>query len=101
MDVTGISSTDIPPDCAKYVRTYATGLRNSYDFVWHSSGNLWATDNALGVTGNFPILPPGWKQGKQQPVNMFDSSQVIHALLASSLMMILGLIIPAIAQTCC
>lgn len=63
MDRTGVASTDIPADCVKYVRTYATGLRNSYDFVFHSTGNLWATDNALGVTGSFPVLPSGYKQG--------------------------------------
>lgn len=51
MDATGVASRDIPPDCAKYVKLFATGLRNAYDFVFHSSGEMWATDNALGVTG--------------------------------------------------
>jgi len=36
---------------------YATGLRNSYDFTFHSNGELYATDNGLGVTGAFPHSP--------------------------------------------
>lgn len=49
--------TDIfgPPPCD--VTTYATGLRNAYDFAWHSNGNLYAPDNGLGVTGTFPPSP--------------------------------------------
>ena len=39
------------------VSNYATGLRNSYDFVFHSNGHLYATDNGLGVTGGFPPSP--------------------------------------------
>lgn len=39
------------------VTTYATGLRNSYDFVFHSNGSLYATDNGLGVIGAFPPSP--------------------------------------------
>ncbi len=41
-----------PPPCD--VTPYATGLRNAYDFVWHSNGQLYAPDNGLGVTGTFP-----------------------------------------------
>ncbi|WP_323753768.1 kelch repeat-containing protein [Marinobacter sp.] len=44
-----------PPPCD--VTTYATGLRNSYDFVFHSNGNIYATDNGLGVTGTYPPSP--------------------------------------------
>jgi N-acetylneuraminic acid mutarotase/glucose/arabinose dehydrogenase len=39
------------------VVTYATGLRNSYDFIFHSNGSMYATDNGLGVTGTFPPSP--------------------------------------------
>ncbi|SDW60424.1 Kelch repeat-containing protein [Marinobacter mobilis] len=39
------------------VVTYATGLRNSYDFVFHSNGRMYATDNGLGVTGTYPPKP--------------------------------------------
>lgn len=39
------------------VVTYATGLRNSYDFVFHSNGQMYATDNGLGVTGTYPPNP--------------------------------------------
>lgn len=44
-----------PPPCD--VVTYATGLRNSYDFVFHSNGRMYATDNGLGVTGTYPPKP--------------------------------------------
>ncbi|KAA1175059.1 hypothetical protein FWJ25_06730 [Marinobacter salinexigens] len=44
-----------PPPCD--VVPYATGLRNSYDFVFHSNGNMYATDNGLGVTGTYPPKP--------------------------------------------
>ena len=46
-----------------YVRTgsdieiYASGLRNTYDGVFHSNGNLYAPDNGLGVTGTVPPVP--------------------------------------------
>jgi glucose/arabinose dehydrogenase len=43
------------PACG--VTTYATGLRNSYDFVFHTNGQLYATDNGLGVTGAYPPQP--------------------------------------------
>ncbi|WP_024461935.1 kelch repeat-containing protein [Marinimicrobium sp. LS-A18] len=39
------------------VVTYATGLRNTYDFVFHSNAQMYATDNGLGVTGAFPDSP--------------------------------------------
>jgi large repetitive protein len=44
-----------PPPCE--VVTYATGLRNTYDFVFHSNGSMYAPDNGLGVTGTFPPSP--------------------------------------------
>lgn len=54
MDATGVSAKDVPCD----VRVYASGLRNSYDFVFHSNGSMYATDNGLGVEGTFPKLSP-------------------------------------------
>lgn len=36
---------------------YATGLRNAYDFVFHSNGSMYAPENGLGVTGSFPPRP--------------------------------------------
>jgi N-acetylneuraminic acid mutarotase len=44
-----------PPPCD--VVTYATGLRNAYDFVFHSNGEMYTSDNGLGVTGGFPPSP--------------------------------------------
>lgn len=56
-DGTCANTSDIfgPPPCD--VQTYATGLRNSYDFVFHSNGKMYATDNGLGVTGTYPPTP--------------------------------------------
>lgn len=56
-DGTCANTSDIfgPPPCD--VQTHATGLRNSYDFTFHSNGNMYATDNGLGVTGTYPPSP--------------------------------------------
>jgi large repetitive protein len=54
MDQTGVASRDVPCDVA----VYASGLRNSFDFTFHSNGNLYAVDNGLGVEGAFPALLP-------------------------------------------
>jgi|GEM_PF-3817797 len=48
-DMYGPAPCDVVP--------YATGLRNSYDFVFHSNGKIYATDNGLGVTGTYPPKP--------------------------------------------
>ena len=42
----------IPETCS--VEVFASGLRNSYDLTWHFNGELYATDNGLGVTGTVP-----------------------------------------------
>jgi large repetitive protein len=39
------------------VQVYASGLRNTYDGVFHSNGNIYAPDNGLGVTGTVPPVP--------------------------------------------
>jgi large repetitive protein len=44
-----------PAPCS--VQVYASGLRNMYDFVWHSNGAAYGPDNGLGVTGTFPPKP--------------------------------------------
>src|SRR4051794_13557697 len=36
------------------VHTFATGLRNTYDFVIHSNGKIYGPNNGLGVVGSFP-----------------------------------------------
>ena len=40
---------------------FATGVRNSYDLLWHSNGKLYAPMNASAAGGNTPAppLPPG------------------------------------------
>ncbi|HEY0604773.1 MAG TPA: kelch repeat-containing protein [Herpetosiphonaceae bacterium] len=69
-----------PPPCS--VQVYASGLRNSYDFAFHSNGTLYATDNGLGVTGTFPPSPTppctgygsttSWTQGGDNPGSQPD-----------------------------
>jgi hypothetical protein len=54
MDSSGIAPHDVPCD----VGVFASGLRNSFDAVFHSNGSVYATDNALGVEGTFPDLAP-------------------------------------------
>ena len=44
-----------PPPCD--VTTFSTGLRNMYDFVFHSNGSIYGPDNGLGVVGTFPPSP--------------------------------------------
>ncbi len=64
-----------PSPCS--VQVYSSGLRNMYDFVWHSNGNAYGPDNGLGVTGSFPPNPTppcegygdttSWTQGGDNP----------------------------------
>ncbi len=54
MDATGVAARDVPCD----VTVVASGLRNMYDFVFHSNGSIYGADNGLGVVGTFPDLPP-------------------------------------------
>ena len=54
-DVTGTADNVVPANCD--VAVYASGLRNTYDFVHHSNENIYATDNGLGVRGSFPPFP--------------------------------------------
>ena len=42
---------------------YATGIRNAYDLVWHSNGELYVTSNGSGAGGN----TPGSVAGTQRP----------------------------------
>jgi N-acetylneuraminic acid mutarotase/glucose/arabinose dehydrogenase len=39
------------------VQVYASGLRNTYDGVFHSNGQIYAPDNGLGVTATTPPVP--------------------------------------------
>ncbi|MDQ4054430.1 MAG: PQQ-dependent sugar dehydrogenase [Actinomycetota bacterium] len=52
---TPLNTFGIPETCD--VRTWATGLRNTYDFVFHSNGEAYGPDNGLGVTGTYPPTP--------------------------------------------
>jgi hypothetical protein len=45
-------SKDIPTTCS--VQIVASGLRNMFDFVFHSSGKVYGIDNGLGVNGTVP-----------------------------------------------
>ncbi len=39
------------------VKLYATGVRNAYDLVWHSSGRLYTPTNGSAANGNTPDDP--------------------------------------------
>lgn len=45
---------------------YATGVRNAYDLVWHSNGELYVPTNGSAAGGNAPALPSGtkWSNGQ-------------------------------------
>lgn len=45
---------------------YATGIRNAYDMVWHSNGQLYVPTNGSAAGGNTPALTSGtvWSNGK-------------------------------------
>ncbi|HVF49769.1 MAG TPA: PQQ-dependent sugar dehydrogenase [Pyrinomonadaceae bacterium] len=52
----GAGVLKIEPTPGGAVSLYATGLRNPYDLVWHSNGNLYVNDNgANGGLGNRPL----------------------------------------------
>lgn len=44
-----------PPPCD--VQTFSTGLRNTYDFVFHSNGSIYGADNGVATAGTFPASP--------------------------------------------
>lgn len=39
------------------VTIYASGVRNAYDLLWHSNGNLYAATNGSAAGGNSPSTP--------------------------------------------
>ncbi|WP_420593706.1 Ig-like domain-containing protein [Deinococcus sp.] len=39
------------------VTIYATGIRNAYDMVWHSNGQLYVPTNGSAAGGNTPAVP--------------------------------------------
>ena len=39
------------------VKIFASGIRNAYDLVWHSNGNLYAPANGSAAGGNTPDNP--------------------------------------------
>ncbi len=41
------------------VRVYASGVRNAYDLVWHSNGNLYVPTNGSAANGKAPASEPG------------------------------------------
>nr|WP_304608466.1 malectin domain-containing carbohydrate-binding protein [Pontibacter anaerobius] len=45
---------------------YATGVRNAYDLVWHSNGQLYVPTNGSAAGGNTPALKSGsvWSNGQ-------------------------------------
>ncbi|WP_152187659.1 Kelch repeat-containing protein [Georgenia satyanarayanai] len=70
------------------VEVFASGLRNTYDFVEHSNGHLYGPDNGLGVVGSYPPSPAApclgfgdtrpWTQGGNNPGNQNDVLNLIE-----------------------
>jgi large repetitive protein len=69
-DTTGTATKGIPSSC--HVTPFATGLRNMYDFVFHSNGNIYGPVNGLGVQGTFPFRPTPACQGLVTYSSAFD-----------------------------
>lgn len=65
------------------VEVWASGLRNMYDFVFHSNGEVYGPDNGLGVVGTFPPSPTApcfgfgdttsWTLGGDNPGSQSDT----------------------------
>src|SRR5690606_13152382 len=70
------------------VEVFASGLRNTYDFVEHSNGHLYGPDNGLGGVGSFPPSPEApryglgatrsWTQGGHNPGNQNDRLNLLE-----------------------
>ncbi|MFC5381923.1 Kelch repeat-containing protein [Aquipuribacter nitratireducens] len=71
------------------VEVFASGLRNMYDFTFHSNGTIYGTDNGLGVEGSYPPSPIApcfgfgdtrpWTQGGNNPGTQNDEINRIVA----------------------
>ncbi|MEO6289496.1 MAG: Ig-like domain-containing protein, partial [Ginsengibacter sp.] len=48
-----------PYDSAAPLTIYASGVRNAYDLVWHSNGNLYVPTNGSAAGGNTPASTAG------------------------------------------
>jgi glucose/arabinose dehydrogenase len=46
---------------------YATGIRNSFDLVWHSNGHLYAATNGSAAGGNVPATPTDLELERRLP----------------------------------
>ncbi len=70
------------------VTVWASGLRNTYDFVFHSNGHIYGTDNGLGVVGSYPPSPTApcfgfgdttsWTTGGDNPGGQPDELNLIE-----------------------
>jgi N-acetylneuraminic acid mutarotase len=85
-DGTCANTTDIYGAAPCSVRPYATGLRNSYGFVWHSNGSLYAPDNGAAVGPSFPRSPsPPCDGPAPYPANSPGTqNDVLYRVLAGS-----------------
>ena len=73
-DVTDVDSAADLQTFAGEVELYATGLRNPYDMVWHSNGNLYLNDNGSNPDqGTTPGPAHGCPNGQElNPSNQPD-----------------------------
>ncbi|WP_194533679.1 c-type cytochrome [Zobellia nedashkovskayae] len=62
-----------PYDNMAPLKIYATGLRNAYDMVWHSNGQLYANINGSGGNENTPTSDP------ESPYYILPSSKINYS----------------------
>ncbi|GGB81425.1 hypothetical protein GCM10011325_06110 [Dyadobacter sediminis] len=60
---------------------YASGVRNAYDLVWHSNGQLYLPTNGSGGGGNSPVSVAGTRRSDGSLYNgpQVDSTRMIKA----------------------
>jgi glucose/arabinose dehydrogenase len=59
------------------LRLYATGVRVSYDLLWHSNGKLYAATNGSSANGNVPATPSDRKHPRRLDGRVYDGGDVI------------------------
>jgi len=58
---------------------FATGLRNAYDLIWHSNGQMYVPTNGTGGNSNSPASV----QGTRRPDGSFYNGPSIPALFGN------------------
>eukprot|EP00898_Chlorokybus_atmophyticus_P007264 jgi/Chlat1/7539/Chrsp62S07040 len=84
-DTTGIADTANSATCQ--VSKYANGIRNMFDFVFHSNGHIYGGDNGKGVAGVVPSQTVATCQGLEHyqmpkdPLDPGDQPDLLHDIV--------------------